>query len=138
MLARSRDSEALRWWPLTRATTIGPYKVLELLGVGGWVSVDLARDTRLGRKMLSNSYPLSSPKMRTGRFQQEARAASALTIRTDNHFEIGEVESVHFISTDSSRANPPHPQAPGGCRPWNSADVAIQVASALTARTPRE
>jgi serine/threonine-protein kinase len=65
--------------------------------------VYLARDTRLGRKIalkfLSAEYTKDEDRVR--RFQQEARAASAL-----NHpnlitiFEIGEVDSVHFISTE--------------------------------------
>jgi serine/threonine-protein kinase len=65
--------------------------------------VYLARDTRLGRKIALKflSAEFTKDEDRVRRFQQEARAASAL-----NHpnlitiFEIGEVDSVHFISTE--------------------------------------
>ncbi|MEK6302702.1 MAG: protein kinase [Acidobacteriota bacterium] len=89
--------------PIDPGTNIGPYKVLDSLGAGGMGEVYLARDTRLGRKIalkfLSAEYTKDEDRVR--RFQQEARAASAL-----NHpnlitiFDIGEVDSVHFISTE--------------------------------------
>jgi serine/threonine protein kinase len=84
-------------------TNIGPYKIMHTLGAGGMGEVYLARDTRLGRKIALKflSAEFTKDEERVRRFQQEARAASAL-----NHpnlitiFEIGEVESVHFIATE--------------------------------------
>lgn len=118
-------------------TNIGPYKVLDSLGKGGMGEVYLARDTRLGRKIALKflSVEFTKDEERVRRFQQEARAASAL-----NHpnlitiFEVGEVESVHFISTEfiegetlRRRITSSRMSTPEIC------DVAIQVASALTA-----
>jgi len=83
--------------------TLGPYQISGHLGSGGMGEVYLAEDTRLGRKValkvLPARFTLDSERVR--RFQQEARAASAL-----NHpniitiYEIGEIESLHFIATE--------------------------------------
>lgn len=118
-------------------TNIGPYKLIDSLGAGGMGEVYLARDTRLGRKIalkfLSAAFTRDEDRVR--RFQQEARAASAL-----NHpnlitiFEIGEVESVHFISTEFIEGETLRHRI--GTHRMTTAeicDIGIQVASALVA-----
>jgi eukaryotic-like serine/threonine-protein kinase len=83
--------------------TLGPYRVLGILGKGGMGVVYRALDQELQRKVaLKFLHPeLTSDKSRVLRFKQEARAASAL-----NHpniltvFAIGEIEGRHFISTE--------------------------------------
>jgi eukaryotic-like serine/threonine-protein kinase len=82
---------------------IDHYRVVSLIGKGGMGEVYLAQDTRLGRhvalKLLSEELTLQPERVR--RFQQEARAASAL-----NHpniltiHEIGQTDTVHFIATE--------------------------------------
>jgi len=60
--------------------TVGPYKILELLGAGGMGQVFRATDTRLHRTVAIKILPrdkVSDPE-RKRRFLQEARAASAL------------------------------------------------------------
>lgn len=118
-------------------TKIGPYKVLDSLGAGGMGEVYLARDTRLGRKIALKflSAEFTKDEERVRRFQQEARAASAL-----NHpnlitiFEIGEVESVHFISTEFIEGETLRQRiAPSRMPTAEICDIAIQVASALSA-----
>ncbi|HSO75649.1 MAG TPA: protein kinase [Blastocatellia bacterium] len=121
--------------PIKPGTNIGQYTVLDSLGAGGMGEVYLARDTRLGRKIalkfLSAEYTKDEDRVR--RFQQEARAASAL-----NHpnlitiFEIGEVDSVHFISTEFIEGETLRRRL--ATRKLSNAEifeVAIQVGSAL-------
>jgi serine/threonine protein kinase/Tol biopolymer transport system component len=82
---------------------ISSYNILSLLGRGGMGEVYLAQDTRLGRKVALKLLTASSTKDegRLRRFQQEARAASAL-----NHpniltiYEIGQVDNQRFIATE--------------------------------------
>ena len=60
--------------------TLGHYKILESIGKGGMGEVYRARDTRLGRdvaiKVLPPAFSTDADRLR--RFEQEARAASAL------------------------------------------------------------
>jgi eukaryotic-like serine/threonine-protein kinase len=88
---------------LTSGQTIGPYKILSLLGSGGMGEVYLADDIRLKRKIALKVLPprFTVNPDRVRRFEREARAASAL-----NHpnivtiYEIGESNSSHFIATE--------------------------------------
>jgi eukaryotic-like serine/threonine-protein kinase len=61
--------------------TVGHYKILGTLGAGGMGEVYLAQDTRLGRKIAVKLLPREFTKDvdRLRRFEQEARAASALS-----------------------------------------------------------
>lgn len=99
--------------------------------------VYLARDTRLGRKIALKflSADFTRDEERVRRFQQEARAASAL-----NHpnlitiFEIGEVESIHFISTEFIEGETLRNRIAGHRLSTSDiCDIAIQIASALSA-----
>jgi serine/threonine protein kinase/tetratricopeptide (TPR) repeat protein len=82
---------------------IGPYKLLAPLGRGGMGEVHLALDTRLNRKVAIKLLPaaFTTDAERLRRFEQEARAASAL-----NHpniltiYEIGQHDSLHFMVTE--------------------------------------
>jgi Tol biopolymer transport system component/predicted Ser/Thr protein kinase len=60
--------------PLTAGEQLGPYEILSLIGAGGMGEVYRARDTRLGRTV---AIKVSHDKF-TARFEQEARAISAL------------------------------------------------------------
>jgi eukaryotic-like serine/threonine-protein kinase len=78
---------------LQAGSLLGPYAVVERLGVGGMGEVYRARDPRLGRdvaiKVLPSAFSADADRLR--RFEQEARAASAL-----NHPNI---LTIHDIGT---------------------------------------
>jgi serine/threonine protein kinase/Tol biopolymer transport system component len=122
---------------LTPGQSIGSYEVLSFISRGGMGEVYLAEDKRLGRKVALKLLPTSFTKNddRLRRFEQEARAASAL-----NHpniitiFEIRDAGASHVIATEfvegetlRSRLNHASPNV------TEALDIAIQVADALAA-----
>lgn len=88
---------------LEAGTLLGHYRITGTLGEGGMGKVYLADDTRLGRKVALKLLPQSfvTDTERVHRFEQEARAASAL-----NHpniltiHEIGVEGDTRFIATE--------------------------------------
>ena len=66
--------------PLSAGTKLGSYEILAPIGAGGMGEVYRARDPRLGREVAIKVLPeaLASDAGRRQRFEQEARAASAL------------------------------------------------------------
>ena len=82
-------------------TLLAHYRVLAPLGAGGMGEVYLAEDARLGRRVALKILPaaFTQDPTRSARFEQEARAASAL-----NHpniitvFDIGQHCGRHFIA----------------------------------------
>jgi serine/threonine-protein kinase len=94
--------------PLTPGSRLGPYEILAPLGAGGMGEVYKAKDTRLGRDVAIKVLPaeFSADSARLQRFEQEARAASAL-----NHpnivtiHDIGQVDSVPYIAMELIEGN---------------------------------
>src|SRR5947209_1232363 len=116
-------------------TTLGSYRILEKLGEGGMGAVYLAKDARLGRRVALKLLPahFARDDERVRRFEQEARAASAL-----NHpniltvHEIGESKGRRFIVTEFVEGRTLRERLIEGRFPVGEAlDVCAQVAGAL-------
>jgi len=130
-------------------TTLGRYEIRSLLGVGGMGEVYLAHDTQLRRpvalKFLPTNFTLDEDRLR--RFEQEAYAASAL-----NHpniltiYEIGQFDATRFMAMEyvegetlRQHLSRPHTTSVegqlqgGGIKLQEALDIAIQIASALSA-----
>ena len=117
--------------------TISHYRIIERLGEGGMGVVYLAQDTKLGRRIALKLLParFTIDAERVHRFEQEARAASAL-----NHpnivtiHEIGQLDASHFIATEFIEGVTLREHLGAGRLKVDEAlAVATQVASALTA-----
>src|SRR5215216_139744 len=118
-------------------TVISHYRVLSRLGAGGMGEVYLAEDTRLGRRVALKLLPAQFIKdeERLLRFEQEARAASAL-----NHpniitiHEIGVEDGTNFIATEFIEGETLRQRLRHERLSLSDAlDVAVQVGSALAA-----
>jgi serine/threonine protein kinase len=88
---------------LAAGTRLGPYEISSQIGAGGMGVVYRARDPRLGRDVAIKVLPslVSENETRLDRFEQEARAASAL-----NHpnvlsvFDVGTYEGAPYIVSE--------------------------------------
>lgn len=123
--------------PSLAGRRLSHYQVLDLIDAGGMGQVFLADDTRLGRKVavkvLSEAFTTDTERIR--RFEQEAKAASAL-----NHpniitiHEIGQADSAHYIVTEfvdgeTLRQHMTRNKLDVGA----ALDIAAQIAGALAA-----
>ena len=116
---------------------LGHYEIRSQIGVGGMGEVYLAQDVNLGRRVALKLLPseFTKDESRVRRFQQEARAASAL-----NHpniltiHEIGTENSTYFIATEYIEGRTLREYISAAQMKTSEVlDVAIQVASALAA-----
>jgi len=88
---------------INAGTRLGPYEIVAAIGAGGMGEVYRARDTRLSREVALKVLPseVSADPDRLRRFEQEARAASAL-----NHpnivvvYDVGRSNSISFIAME--------------------------------------
>ena len=120
---------------LITGTRIAHFEILSPLGKGGMGEVYLAEDTRLKRKVALKLLPeqFTRDAGRVRRFEQEARAASAL-----NHpniltiHEIGEVGGAHYITTEFVDGQTLREQLLREALPLGATlDLAVQIAMAL-------
>jgi serine/threonine protein kinase/Tol biopolymer transport system component len=116
---------------------VGSYEVLAFISRGGMGEVYLAHDKRLNRKVALKLLPASFTRDndRLRRFEQEARAASAL-----NHpniitiYEITEAGPTHLIATEFVEGETLRQRvAYSALSISESLNIAIQIADALSA-----
>ncbi len=123
--------------PLAEGSCVSHYRILSTLGAGGMGRVYLAEDARLGRKVaLKTLAPgrIHGPRA-LSRFEQEARAASAL-----NHpnvltiYEVGWFGGANFIASEFVDGVTLRERLGGGRLNADSTiEIAIQVAAGLSA-----
>lgn len=117
--------------------TLNHYRVVSILGVGGMGEVYLAEDTKLGRKTALKLLPpqFSTDIERKARFEQEARAASAL-----NHpniitiYGIERSENLDFIATELVDGKTLRERITEKPFAWReTVEIALQITNALEA-----
>ncbi len=124
--------------PLGPGSRLDAYELVRPLGAGGMGEVWLATETKLGRNVALKLLPrdLTGDPGRVSRFEQEARAASAL-----NHPNVCTIHALgetpdgqHYIAMEHVEGETLRKRLAGAHSTIREAlDIAIQVASALTA-----
>src|SRR5712691_1714737 len=120
---------------ISPGTRLGAYEVVTQLGAGGMGEVYRARDTRLGREVAVKVLPkeLSQDVERLSRFEQEARAASAL-----NHpnivtvHDMGRADGVFYVAMELVEGKTLRELSAGGALPVRKIlSIAPQIADGL-------
>ncbi|HVF61262.1 MAG TPA: protein kinase [Thermoanaerobaculia bacterium] len=126
---------------LAAGSRLGPYEILSPLGAGGMGEVYRARDPRLGRDVAVKVLPaaVGADPERLRRFEQEARAASAL-----NHpnvltvFDTGAQDGTAYLVTEVLDGETLRDRLAGGALPVRRAvEITLQVARGLAAAHDR-
>jgi serine/threonine protein kinase/Tol biopolymer transport system component len=121
--------------------SLGPYQLIDSLGGGGMGEVYRARDTRLGRevavKVLPSAFSADADRLR--RFEQEARAASAL-----NHpnilviHDVGTEKGSSYLVTELLQGETLRQRLDTTTiAPRKAVDYALQIARGLAAAHDR-
>jgi serine/threonine protein kinase/TolB-like protein len=122
---------------IAAGTRLAHYDIISLLGAGGMGEVYVAEDTRLRRRVAIKLLvpELTRDERNLRRFEQEARAASAL-----NHpniltiYEFGQFDGLCFIASELIEGSTLRQRmAKGRLELHVTIDIAIQIASALSA-----
>jgi serine/threonine protein kinase len=122
---------------LSSGSRLGPYEIVAPIGAGGMGEVYRARDVRLHRevavKVLPGSFADDPDRLR--RFEQEARAASALNhpgILTIHDF--GEHDGSPYVVSEFLEGQNLRERMAGSALPVRKAlDYAVQIARGLAA-----
>src|ERR1700723_3602483 len=127
--------------PIATDTSIGPYKIVALIGSGGMGEVYRAHDTRLRRDVALKVLPASftNDPARLRRFEQEARAVAALShANIVSVFDIGEANGTHYIVSELLEGSSLREKIPAAGLPRRKAtELAVQFANGLAAAHDR-
>lgn len=120
---------------LDSGTQLGPYVVLDQLGVGGMGEVYRARDTRLDREIAVKVLPhhMSEDPSSLARFQREARSIASLSHPNILAIhDVGSEDGVHFVVTELLRGSTLRPRIEKGPIPWREAiEIGLEIAVGL-------
>ena len=119
-------------------TRLGPYRIVELLGVGGMGEVYRARDDRLNRQVALKVLPadrVGASAERRSRFIQEAQLASALQHpNIVTIFDIGSTDAGDYLAMELVRGRTLDAAIPDAGLPLpNALRYATQIVDALAA-----
>ena len=118
-------------------TTLGPYRILRLVGKGGMGEVYAAEDVRLGRTVALKVLPvgLESRPEEIERFAREAKSAAALNHRaivTLHSYE--EIEGTRIITMELVDGQPLSARIPSKGMPFDDVlKIGIELADAIAA-----
>lgn len=126
--------------PLASGTQLGRYRILRPLGAGGMGEVYVAEDARLGRqvavKVIRSTEEVTS--RARARFEQEARAASALTHpNIVTIFDIGDAGEQPFIVMELLEGRTLRESAREPLPLPDLIRIAVQIADALSSTHER-
>ncbi|HEY3123970.1 MAG TPA: serine/threonine-protein kinase, partial [Thermoanaerobaculia bacterium] len=122
---------------LASGSHVGPYEILSPLGAGGMGEVYRARDTRLQREVAVKVLPasFSADPDRLRRFEQEAKAASAL-----NHpniltiHDVGTQDGAPYVVSELLEGETLRERMGGSALPVRRViDYGVQIAHGLAA-----
>ena len=123
--------------PLAAATRLGPYEIVAPLGAGGMGEVYRARDTRLGREVALKVLPplMALDPARRARFEQEARAAAALSHpNIVGLHDVGESGEIFYIVSELVPGETLGAIVERGPVPVKKLlDIAVQIADGMAA-----
>jgi len=122
---------------LLTGTNLGPYRITAPLGAGGMGEVYRAHDARLDREVAIKVIPLAhaADADRIRRFEQEARAAGALSHpNVISIFDVGNHDGSPFVVMELLEGETLRERLAGGPLPLRKAvDYATQAANGLAA-----
>ena len=120
---------------LSAGTRLGPYEILAPLDAGGMGEVYRGRDPRIGRDVAIKILPAlwSQDRDRLRRFEQEARAAGALSHPALlTIYDVGDQDGVPYLVSELLEGETLRTRLRGGpLSPRRAIDYAVQIARGL-------